>query len=103
MIEGRDRRLRLGYALHVPASPTDRLVGRPGPAYQQALGVGAKDKDEPWGQPIVCGQPLPPRGLQSPLLWQQGTTILLARPRERIGRNIIMIQPDRPHHDGVTE
>jgi hypothetical protein len=94
--QGTDRGLQLGFALCVPASPTGRLVERPGLAYQRALGVGTKDKDEPWGQPVVHGQPLPPRGLQSPLLWQQGVTILPARPHERTGRNVIMIWPERP-------
>jgi hypothetical protein len=62
-----DQRLRLGSALRVPASPTGRLVGRLGLAYQRAPGVGTKDKDEPRGPPVVHGQPLPQRGL-----WQQG-------------------------------
>jgi hypothetical protein len=94
--QGADRGLRPGSALHVPASPTGRLVERPGPTYQRTPGVGTKDKDEPWGQPVIHGQPLPPRGLQSPLLWQQGTTILPVRPHERTGQNIIMIWPESP-------
>jgi hypothetical protein len=44
-----DRGLQLGSALHVPTSPTDKLVGRLGLAYQRAPGVGMKDKDEPRG------------------------------------------------------
>jgi hypothetical protein len=39
---------------------------------------------------VKHGQPIPPQGLQSPLLWQQGTTILPVHPREGTGRNIIM-------------
>jgi hypothetical protein len=35
--------LRLGFALHVPASSTGRLVGRPGSAYHWAPKVGTKD------------------------------------------------------------
>jgi hypothetical protein len=44
--------------LRKPASPTGRLVEKPGPAYQQAPRVGTKDKDEPRGQPVVHSQPL---------------------------------------------
>ncbi|PUZ75407.1 hypothetical protein GQ55_1G165400 [Panicum hallii var. hallii] len=33
--QGSDRGLQLGSALHMLASPTGRLVGRPGPAYQR--------------------------------------------------------------------
>jgi hypothetical protein len=47
--QGSDQELRLGSALHVPTSLTGRLVGRIGPAYQRAPGVGAEDKDEPQG------------------------------------------------------
>jgi hypothetical protein len=42
-------------------------------------------------------------GSHSPLLWQQATTILPTRPQEGTGRNIIMIRPAHPRHDGVTE
>jgi hypothetical protein len=94
-----DWRLRLGSALHVPAS---RPVGRPGLAYKRALGVCAEDKDEPRGQLVVHGQPLPQQGLQSPLLWQRGATILSSRPRERTGCNVIMIRLIRSRHDAVT-
>jgi hypothetical protein len=40
-------------------------------------------------------------GSQFPLLWQQATTILPARPRQGTGHNIIIIGPARPRHDGV--
>jgi hypothetical protein len=94
--QGANQGLQPCSALHVPTSPTSRLVGRLGPAYQRALRVGTKDKDEPRGQPVVHGQPLLPRGLQSLLPWQQGTTVLPAHPRERMGQNVLMIRPERP-------
>jgi hypothetical protein len=59
----RDRELRLGSTLHMPASPTGGLARKPGPTYQRALGVGAEDKAESWGQLLVHVQPLPPQGL----------------------------------------
>jgi hypothetical protein len=41
-------------------------------------------------------------GFTIPLRWQQDATVLPARPREGMERNVIVIRPARSRHDGAT-
>jgi hypothetical protein len=95
--QGSIRGLQLGSALHVPTSPTGKLVGRSGPAYHLTPKVGAEDNDEHRGQLIIHGQPLLPQGVTVPSVMAAGRHYSTYMSSRRDGAYVIMIQPARCH------